>query len=64
MSLANYSETYLYRSLYKANFTSPNVRTLNYTNLYKPNSVYSEFKGWSPGGSIYKGFIFVVREKI
>ena len=36
-SLANYSETCLYRPLYKANFRSPNVRTLNYTNLYKLN---------------------------
>jgi hypothetical protein len=32
-SLANYSETCLYRPLYKANFRSPNVRTLNYTNV-------------------------------
>jgi hypothetical protein len=51
-SLANYSETCLYRPLYKANFRSPNVRALNYTNLYKPNIVYPESKSWSPGGSV------------
>ena len=58
------SETCLYRALYKTNFTNPNVRTLNYANLYKPNIVYSECKIWSPGGSIQVGFIFVVREQI
>ena len=47
----------------KTNFTSPNVKTRNYINLYKPNIVYSESKRWSPGVSIQKYFICVVREK-